>query len=430
MNPPPPNPEHETISQVVEAFGRVDVPPMPEVDQTVARLEAAQREEETPDDINPQHSFSWRLTMKRFSPLAAAAILILAIGGYFLFLPGFDSNAAFAQAVHQFRTAQTLAFTMTTAAPGQDQLMEMQATVKNPGWMHIEAEVGGQAFSQVFDFESQQMLMLLPGQKMAQRINMEGMPRGENPNDIVAEFGRLDPEQATYLHDEVKDGVKTHVYEIHAGPITGKTWIDAKKKRPVRMEFNVPNIPQKDGAGIVMRDFAWDEAVDDTKFSLTVPEGYEVREMDMSNAQPEDLATLLRVYAALSQEPYPADFGIETITGINTLMMDPALTPEQNQARLIERLTPMYGAEALADGQLQDTMMQMSATMGRGAIFMATLAEEAEDWRWVGGGATPGSGDVPLCWWKPSDSENYRVIFNDFTIHEVAPEDLPEVPEL
>ena len=297
---------------------------MPDVEATVARLNTTPAPAAAPpEDLVANVSHSWSFFMRKLSPLAGAAVLFAALGGFLFVSNGFDSNAAFAQAVRQFNAAQTMAFTMVTAVPGQDEVLDMRATVKNPGWMHVEFMQGDEAFSQVFDFQSQQMVMVMPGQKLAQRINMKGLPRGDNPNDLVAEFGRLDPDHATYLRDEKKDGAITHVYRIDAGPARGTMWIDAASKRPVRMEFSV--VPgQKPGvdAGVTMKDFAWDVAVDDAKFSLAVPEGYQLREIDMSNGQPEDLALLLRIFAALSEEPFSADFGMESLAGFQGLMMD------------------------------------------------------------------------------------------------------------
>ncbi|MEM1027111.1 MAG: hypothetical protein AAGJ38_03420 [Planctomycetota bacterium] len=428
-----PEPEHDAlVNDVVEAFGRVEVPPMPEVVHTVALLDTSPADP-APEESASNRSHNWSLFMRRFSPLVAAAALLLAVGAFFIFSPGFDSNAVFAQAVQQFRTAQTMTFTMTTAVAHQDKVIEMDVSIRNPSWMQVEFEQEDQSFSQVFDFQSQQMVMLMPNQKLAQRINMEGVPRGENPNDIVAEFGRLDPEQATYLRDEDKDGVLTHVYDIHAGPIQGTTWVAIDSKRPIRVEVDtIPGLEAQPGGGprIVMREFKWDVALDNAKFTLDIPEGYRVNEVDMSNAQPEDFTQMLRLYAALTAAPFPEDFGVETLVGMHGLMHDPGLSPEENHARLIERLKPIYGEAALAPDKLQDTMANLlSAQMGRGSIYLATLAEEAEHWRWVGGGVSAGAGDKALCWWKPKDSETYRVVFNDFSIREVAKSDLPIYPQ-
>ena len=233
--------EHDAlVNEVVETFDRLEVPAMPDVEATVVRLNMTPSPAVAlPEDLVANVSHSWSFLMRKLSPLAGAAVLVAALGGFFFVSNGFDSNAAFAQAVRQFNAAQTMAFTMVTAVPGQDEVLDMRATVKNPGWMHVEFMQGDEAFSQVFDFQSQQMVMVMPGQKFAQRVNMKGLPRGDNPNDLVAEFGRLDPDHATYLRDEKKDGAITHVYRIDAGPVRGTTWIDAASKRPMRMEFSV-----------------------------------------------------------------------------------------------------------------------------------------------------------------------------------------------
>ena len=177
-----PSSEHDAlISDVVNALDQVQVPPMPDVEHTVAQLTAPAP---PPEETTPPKNHPWSFIMRQYRPFAAAAAIIVAVSAFFLVSPGFDSNVAFAQAAQHLRAAKTLAFTMTAAVPGVGGNIEMKVSIKNPGWMAIESEQAGQSFTQVFDFASQQMVMLMPDQKFAQRVNIAGMPRGQNPNDI------------------------------------------------------------------------------------------------------------------------------------------------------------------------------------------------------------------------------------------------------
>lgn len=422
-----PSSEHDAlISDVVNALDQVQVPPMPDVEHTVAQLTAPAP---PPEETTPPKNHPWSFIMRQYRPFAAAAAIIVAVSAFFLVSPGFDSNVAFAQAAQHLRAAKTLAFTMTAAVPGVGGNIEMKVSIKNPGWMAIESEQAGQSFTQVFDFASQQMVMLMPDQKFAQRVNIAGMPRGQNPNDIIAEFSRIAPEHATYLQDEEKDGVACHAYAVGAGPIQGKTWIAVDSQRTVRFEFDtMPGMENAAGGGpaATMRNFQWDAVLDDAKFTLDIPEGYEVREIDMSGATAQDLAQMLRLYAAVTAKPFPDDFRLETMTTVHTVMQDPELSPQDNHARLIERLTPIYGKEALAPEKLEQTLGErFSADFGRGAIFLGTISQEAQAWHWAGGGVSPGDGSQALCWWKPKDSPTYHVIYNDFSIKQVTQDQLP-----
>ncbi len=440
QRPPQPDQPDELLETIADAFEQAELPPRPDDAETLQTLESQLNGDHTaatrlvlsasPATDLPPASHSPRWIMRTLAPLAAAAAVLLALTVVLWAPSGFDSNAVFAQAVRQVRAAQTMAFTMTMGVPNQDAPMSMRATIKNPASMRVEAEmkVNDESFAmvQIFDYETQQMITLLEQQKLAQKIDMAGLPRGDNPRDMISEFTKLDPEEVEYLRDEPFNGVDAHVYAIDAGAIKGRAWIDADTNLPLRWELGNPTLPDDPNAKIVMDNFRWDVAVDDAMFDMTIPDGYQVREMDMSNAQPEDFAMMLRLYAALSEQPFPTEFGPETLTGLPTVMMRPGMTPEENHQRLVKVLTPIYGEEALTGEAIGPTMEQLGVTMGRGAIFLAGLAETAEDWRWVGGGATAGDSDVPLCGWKPKDGETYRVVYNDFTIREVAPDALPE----
>ena len=58
-------------------------------------------------------------------------------------------------------------------------------------------------------------------------------------------------------------------------------------------------------------------------------------------------------------------------------------------------------------------------------LFVAHLPKES-NWRYAGNGVKFGTADKAIFWYKPTDSKNYRVIYGDLSVKEVAPEDLPK----
>ena len=428
------NPQTEVVDRVVEAFDRVPVPPRPDTADTLRALgleptEApAEPKPHAAEDADPViFSFKRLVSLRKLGTLAAAALIVLALTATLWTPSDFNPSTAFAQAVQKVRAAQTMAFTMSMGMPGHDEPVALHAKIKNPGSMRIDLEAMG--IVQVFDFETMQMLVLVPEAKVAQWVNMEGLPKGENPHDMVAEFSRLDPEQTTYLRQERYEGQDAHVYSVDAGPMKGYTWIAADTNLPLRIEFGNPATPDTPSANMVMTGFSWDLELDDALFDQTIPDGYQVREMDLSNATPEDLAKLLRLYAVIAKAPFPAEFGPQTVTQMPQFLIDPSQSQKQNQERVVRILTPVYGVEAFEDGRIQATMEQFSKELGRGALFMAGLAETAEGWHWNAEGKTPGDGSEALCWWKPKGEELYRVIYNDFSVRQVPEAELPTVDE-
>jgi hypothetical protein len=62
-----------------------------------------------------------------------------------------------------------------------------------------------------------------------------------------------------------------------------------------------------------------------------------------------------------------------------------------------------------------------------GCAFIEQLPE-GSDWRYVGEDVKLGDESQAVCWWKPSGSSVYRVVYGDLSVRDVAPNDLPPIP--
>ena len=84
--------------------------------------------------------------------------------------------------------------------------------------------------------------------------------------------------------------------------------------------------------------------------------------------------------------------------------------------------------------QLKDKEPSEEEAMELGQAFAAKLtrmmmfiqAKGGQTWRYVGDGVQLGDGQTPVCWYKPKDSETYRVVYGDLSVKDVPAEDLPE----
>ncbi|MHC4574761.1 MAG: hypothetical protein ACYS76_11640 [Planctomycetota bacterium] len=63
--------------------------------------------------------------------------------------------------------------------------------------------------------------------------------------------------------------------------------------------------------------------------------------------------------------------------------------------------------------------------MIRGWVFFRLLKPE-NDWHYVGNDVKLGDGESPVCWYRPTGSQTYRVIYGDLRVEDVAAEDLPK----
>ena len=69
--------------------------------------------------------------------------------------------------------------------------------------------------------------------------------------------------------------------------------------------------------------------------------------------------------------------------------------------------------------------LDLALELQRAYIFIQLLKAE-NDWHYVGNGVKLGNAESPICWYRPDDSETYRVIYGDLSVKDVAPEDLPK----
>lgn len=366
--------------------------------------------------------------MRQFTraAIAAAAIILVVFSGWSLVHEGFDSRAAIAQAIEQVRAVRAMSFVTTTQVPGQDMALTIRTIATDSG--HMRQEIGKPVESvTLIDFNTGQMVTLVSEQKLAQVIDMSGLPKDSMPGDIIKQFSQLDPDHTTYLRDEPCNSVATHVYKVDHGPLSGLIWIDSDTKLPVRMEMTMSaGIKGRAGQKVVMGQFDWDVQVDESAFAMQIPEGYQVRKIDMSHPTEADWVLLLRLWAALTQEPFPDQMGPANLSAIGQLMYDPALSAQENHRRLVEHVGPLLGKDAFSSEHSEQSLLMLSQALGRGAMFVTKL--EQTEWRWVGGGVSAGEADKPLCWWKDPDTGKYRMVYGDFTVRDVQQSDLPDMP--
>jgi len=61
----------------------------------------------------------------------------------------------------------------------------------------------------------------------------------------------------------------------------------------------------------------------------------------------------------------------------------------------------------------------------RGIMFVQMLPADG-DWHYAGKDVKLGDVDTAIFWYRPADSETYRVIYGDLSAKDVSPENLPK----
>ena len=69
--------------------------------------------------------------------------------------------------------------------------------------------------------------------------------------------------------------------------------------------------------------------------------------------------------------------------------------------------------------------LELGLKLAPGFIFVQLLKAE-NDWHYAGKDVKLGDGNSPVCWYKPTGSQTYRVIYGDLSVKDVALGDLPQ----
>ena len=151
----------------------------------------------------------------------------------------------------------------------------------------------------------------------------------------------------------------------------------------------------------------FDVALDESRFSMEVPDGYVVQKaggIDFKKSSESDFIETLRIWAEIIEDGhFPDSINLEDIVKIG-----PNFDKGLKQANLTKQ---------------QETEIAMR--WGQGLVFIRLFKGQGQ-WHYAGKGVKLGDGDTPIFWYQPKDSETWRVIYGDLSVKDVAPENLPK----
>jgi hypothetical protein len=70
-------------------------------------------------------------------------------------------------------------------------------------------------------------------------------------------------------------------------------------------------------------------------------------------------------------------------------------------------------------------LQELEKKMTDGFRFAQVIEMRKETWRYVGAGVKLGDASKPVCWWTAPGGKNYRVVYGDLSVRDVAPQNLP-----
>jgi len=348
-----------------------------------------------------------RIIMKSpFTKIAAAAVIIIAV------LIGLNivgtSTPAFAEIVKPFLTARTASFKMTMEVEGVP-TQTFDCLYAEPMRMRqTNHEQGGIVIS---DFQQGKIVTLMPAQNKAMIVELENMPEDQSKfnmfNEIrkhIQEAQQTQDESVKFLGEKEIDGLTVIGYHVQKPGVDITVWADPQTKLPVQMENTVGPVTY------TMTNIVFDVELDESLFSLEIPEGYTIRTMQVDASEPteKDLIELFRIWTE------HMDGNLPSVLDMNATMEFVMYQRKKMKEK---------GQEPSEESALE--LQKIIMRIGRGALFVQQLPAES-DWHYTGKDTKFGDAQTAIFWYQPQGSQTYRVIYGDLSVKDVAQEDLPK----
>jgi outer membrane lipoprotein-sorting protein len=349
-----------------------------------------------------------KMIMKsRVSKIATAAAIIIAILTVTHFLGHPIESIAWADVVRPILTAHTVVFNIRSVE-GENLPI---TRIMNMGTQRVRSEVlsaDGKTVQviAICDYDTSQMLQLIPGQKTATFIELKDIPEEEKPENILEEMRNIitelqnDPDVSVEaLGEKEMDGRTAKSFRATGPDGEWTVWADTQTSLPIRMEQKWRQVHY------VYTDFQFDAEMDESLFSIEVPEGYSTlpkATLSLTGSTEQDLVETLRVWTEVIREGvFPKDFSTQ------------------------EYMNDVPKMRKLASKHSQEQNLEYGLKMARGFVFFKLLKAE-NDWHYVGENVKLGDAESAVCWYRPTGSETCRVIYGDLSVKDVAPENLPK----
>jgi len=337
--------------------------------------------------------------------IAVAALIVLAaVLGLYTFTGGGATNV-YAQIVDRLQNAHTLTYSIVNKTGVESMpTVRTQIAFKEPGYLRTSTADGYVTIVHASEV-GVRGVNLVPLQNKYMFFEFTNVPKTPDTGPYVSvERLRALPSQADEALGEKKiDGRTLEGYRVHEADTTTTVWVDPQTGEPARVEMEFATAP---GMDMVLSDFQFDVALDDSLFSLEPPAGYEPMGLDLQADMDEvgetDLIAFLRLWSNWTTDrTFPP-----TLTGTE-----------------IGKIAMQMGQEGKFTGSSGYSSDEEAKIMYNGMVFMGGLPMGT--WRYAGQNVAFGDPQTPIFWYRPDGSSTYRMIYADLHVADVAPEDLP-----
>ena len=369
-----------------------------------------------------------------FVKLAAAAVIIVAV---LIGLNPFKDTITFADVIKPILNARTVVLDYVIGE-GPDALemhdivigSRIRRTISNIDMTtildsRVRRTLSNMDMIMILDLEDARMLTLENTWKIASYIDIQGT--GQESFRSVLDFVRN-------VVSEVKDNPDADIQDLGEKEINGQKavgfyvkglssieltiWANKKTSLPIRIEFTEGKTST---VSTVIKNIEFDVPLEESLVSMEVPAGYTLKDtalhiedtapdnlpeeqLDLSNATEEDLVESLRIWAEII-----LDGAFPDAIGTDHFMKQAAV----------------LGYKVASLGLPVSEMEQLGFKFTKGMIFLQEF-EFGGKWGYAGKGVKLGDADKIILWYQPENSQNWRVIYGDLSVKDVAPSDLPK----
>jgi hypothetical protein len=366
--------------------------------------------------------------------LAAAAVIIVAV---LIGLNPFKDTITFADVIKPILNARTVVLDYVIGE-GPDALemhdivigSRIRRTISNIDMTtildsRVRRTLSNMDMIMILDLEDARMLTLENTWKIASYIDIQGT--GQESFRSVLDFVRN-------VVSEVKDNPDADIQDLGEKEINGQKavgfyvkglssieltiWANKKTSLPIRIEFTEGKTST---VSTVIKNIEFDVPLEESLVSMEVPAGYTLKDtalhiedtapdnlpeeqLDLSNATEEDLVESLRIWAEII-----LDGAFPDAIGTDHFMKQAAV----------------LGYKVASLGLPVSEMEQLGFKFTKGMIFLQEF-EFGGKWGYAGKGVKLGDADKIILWYQPENSQNWRVIYGDLSVKDVAPSDLPK----
>ena len=314
-----------------------------------------------------------------------------------------------------FMKARTARYDTIVTIDGQPPL-EMKGLFLEP--KHMREEINGTI--NIIDWEARKRIGLDPKNMRATVMNLKNlsdemsnwMQEGnwfEGTRQMLRSATSDPNAKVVSLGEKQLDGrrVVGVRFELPGMPMT--LWADPATQLPIRIESNLLGPPKTE---VVITNFEFNIELDESLFSVEIPDGYSVADfnMDLSPPSESELITALRMCCEVSNGKFPAGFDAFFMGKYAAIYL------QKKGAKLDEGAT--------------GEQLQESTKIARGFQFVLMLPKESNAY-YAGAGTQLGDANRPVLWYKPTESGTYRVIYADLSVQEKNdPPDMPDAKKL